>query len=108
MRYPEKLKIGDTIGICAPSSGTVEPDKLEKLDKAIEQFKELGYKVIETASVRSDVQGRSAPGNIRAKEFMDLWEDDDVKLIIYAGGGDFLMEMLDYIDFSKLKKSKSK
>ena len=46
MRYPEKLKIGDTIGICAPSSGTVEPDKLEKLDKAIEQFKELGYKVI--------------------------------------------------------------
>jgi len=108
MRYPEKLKIGDTIGICAPSSGTVEPDKLERLDKAIEQFKGLGYKVIETASVRSDVQGRSAPSNIRAKEFMELWENDEVKLIIYAGGGDFLMEMLDYIDFSKLKKSKPK
>ena len=108
MRYPEKLKIGDTIGICAPSSGTVEPDKLERLDKAIEQFKVLGYKVIETASVRSDVQGRSAPSNIRAKEFMELWENDEVKLIIYAGGGDFLMEMLDYIDFSKLKKSKPK
>lgn len=108
MRYPEKLKIGDTIGICAPSSGTVEPEKLEKLDKAIEQFKELGYKVIETASVRKDVQGRSAEGVVRAQEFMELWENKDVKLIIYAGGGDFLMEMLDYIDFSELKKSKPK
>ena len=95
MRYPEKLKIGDTIGICAPSSGTVEPDKLEKLDKAIEQFKKLGYKVIETASVRKDKQGRSAEGVVRAQEFMELWENEDVKLIIYAGGGDFLMEMLD-------------
>ena len=108
MRYPEKLKIGDTIGICAPSSGTVEPYKLERLDKAIEQFKKLGYKVIETASVRKDVQGRSAKGVVRAQEFMELWENDDVKLIIYAGGGDFLMEMLDYIDFSELKKSKPK
>lgn len=108
MRYPEKLKIGDTIGICAPSSGTVEPDKLERLDKAIEQFKKLGYKVIETASARKDVQGRSAPAIVRAKEFMELWENEEVKLIIYAGGGDFLMEMLDYIDFSELKKSKPK
>lgn len=108
MRYPEKLKIGDTIGICAPSSGTVEPDKLERLDKAIEQFKQLGYKVIETASVRKDVQGKSAEGVVRAQEFMELWENEDVKLIIYAGGGDFLMEMLDYIDFSELKNSKPK
>lgn len=108
MRYPEKLKIGDTIGICAPSSGTVEPDKLERLDKAIEQFKQLGYKVLETASVRKDVQGKSAEGVVRAQEFMELWENEDVKLIIYAGGGDFLMEMLDYIDFSELKKSKPK
>ena len=108
MRYPEKLKVGDTIGICAPSSGTVEPDKLERLDKAIEQFKQLGYKVIETASVRKDVQGKSAEGVVRAQEFMELWENEDVKLIIYSGGGDFLMEMLDYIDFSELKKSKPK
>ena len=108
MRYPEKLKIGDTIGICAPSSGTVEPDKLERLDKAIKNLEKMGYKVIETASVRKDEQGRSAKASVRAKEFMELWENEEVKLIIYAGGGDFLMEMLDYIDFSELKKSKPK
>lgn len=108
MRYPESLKIGDTIGICAPSSGVVEPDKLERLDKAIKNLEKMGYKVIETASVRSDIQGRSAKACVRAKEFMELWENEKVKLIIYAGGGDFLMEMLDYIDFSELKKSKPK
>lgn len=108
MRYPEKLKIGDTIGICAPSSGTAEPDKLERLDQAIKNLEKMGYKVIETASVRKDVQGRSAKASVRAKEFMELWENEEVKLIIYAGGGDFLMEMLDYIDFSELKKSKPK
>lgn len=108
MRYPEKLKIGDTIGICAPSSGTAEPDKLERLDQAIKNLEKMGYKVIETASVRSDKQGRSAKACVRAKEFMELWENEEVKLIIYAGGGDFLMEMLDYIDFSELKKSKPK
>lgn len=108
MRYPESLKIGDTIGICAPSSGTAEPDKLERLDQAIKNLEKMGYKVIETASVRSDKQGRSAKASVRAKEFMELWENEEVKLIIYAGGGDFLMEMLDYIDFSELKKSKPK
>ena len=35
MRYPKDLKVGDTIGICAPSAGIVEPEKVKKLDKAI-------------------------------------------------------------------------
>lgn len=108
MRYPQNLKLGDTIGICAPSSGTVEPDKIRRLDKAIKQFEEMGYKVIETASVRKDKQGRSAPAKTRANEFMNLWKNEDVKLIIYAGGGDFLMEMLDEIDFETLKNSTPK
>ena len=30
MNYPEKLKIGDTIGICAPSDGISEPEKIEQ------------------------------------------------------------------------------
>lgn len=108
MRYPEKLKKGDTIGICAPSSGTVEPEKIEKLDKAIKQLEQMGYKIIETTSVRKDRKGRSAPAKIRAKEFMELMENQEVKLILYAGGGDFLMEMLDELDFEKLSNMKPK
>lgn len=108
MRYPQSLKKGDTIGICAPSKGAAEPEKIEDLEKAIKQLKNMGYKVIETASVRKDEKGRSAPAKVRAEEFMELWENDEVKLIIYAAGGDFLMEMLDYLDFDKLKNSTPK
>lgn len=104
MRYPENLKIGDTIGICAPSAGIIQPEKIEKLNKAIKQLEEMGYKVIETRSVRKDEKGRSTTAKQRAVEFMELWKNEEVKLILYAGGGDFLMEMLDEIDFENLKK----
>ena len=32
MNYPENLKPGDLIGICAPSAGIVKPEKIEKQD----------------------------------------------------------------------------
>ena len=108
MRYPENLKIGDTIGICAPSAGIAESEKIEKLEAAEKQLKEMGYKIKETKSVRKDENGRSASGKIRAKELMELLEDDDVKLIICATGGDFLIDILDYFDFEKLKNIKPK
>lgn len=103
MNYPEKLKIGDTIGICAPSAGIIKPEKIEKLDAAIKQLKSMGYKILETKSVRCDENGRSASAEIRAKEFMELLENTEIKLIIFASGGDFLCEMIDYLDFEKIK-----
>ena len=45
MRYPENLKIGDTIGICAPSAGIAESEKIEKLEAAEKQLKEMGYNI---------------------------------------------------------------
>lgn len=108
MNYPENLKFGDTIGICSPSDGIVKPEKIEKLDVAINALKQMGYKVIETDSVRKSVKGRSASAKVRAKEFMELLENKDVKLIIFASGGDFLCEMLDYLDWEKLKTLKPK
>lgn len=108
MRYPENLKIGDTIGICAPSAGIAESEKIQKLEAAEKQLKEMGYKIKETKSVRKDENGRSASGKIRAKELMELLEDDEVKLIICATGGDFLIDILDYLDFEKLKNIKPK
>ena len=108
MRYPESLKKGDYIGICAPSAGIVKEEKIKRLDLAIQQLKEIGYNVIETPSVRKDENGRSASPQKRADEFMELLNDEKVKLIIFATGGDFLCEMLDYLDFEKIKEIKPK
>lgn len=108
MKYPENLQKGDTIGICAPSAGIIEDEKKEKLEKAEKQLIKMGYKIKETESVRKDEKGRSATGKIRAKELMELLEDDNVKLIICATGGDFLIDILEYLDWEKLKNMKPK
>ncbi len=108
MNYPEKLKKGDLIGICAPSEGISEEEKIKKLEKAEAQLVQLGYRVIETESVRLEEKGRSCSAKQRAEEFMGLWENEEVKLILCAAGGDFLCEMLDYLDFDKINQSKPK
>lgn len=108
MNYPENLKKGDTIGICAPSGGITKKAGIKRLEAAEKQLQEMGYRIIETESVRKEERGRSAPGKQRAKEFMQLLENDEVKLIIFATGGDFLVEILEYLDFKKIKTLKPK
>ena len=63
MNYPENLKKGDTIGICAPSGGISKPEKIQELEKAIQQLEEMGYKIIETESVRKEEKGRREDRN---------------------------------------------
>ena len=108
MNYPEKLKKGDTIGICAPSGGIAEKEDILQLELAENQLRKMGYKIIETKSVRKETKGRSASGKEKAKEFMELLENEEVKLIIFAAGGDFLIEIFDYLDFEKIKDLKPK
>lgn len=104
MRYPKMLQKNDIIGICAPSDGITDEFKIKRLEQAKKNLNKLGYRVIETESVRKSNKGRSSTAGKRKEEFMELMENDEVKLILYAGGGDFLMEMLDELDFEKLKK----
>ena len=102
MRYPTTLNIGDTIGICAPSSGAPGDILSARLDNAICNIKALGYNVIETASVRNDTKCVSADSRTRAIEFMELYDNPDITAILPPWGGEFLMDMLPYLDFNKL------
>ena len=108
MNYPEFLKVGDTIGITAISKGIYEDYKQKRLDNAIKYLEEKGFKVIETPNVRKWQNGRSSTGSERAKEFMELWKNENVKAIIMAAGGDYAIEMLDYLDLEELRKYKTK
>jgi len=102
MKYPRLLQKGDTIGICAPSSGPSGDMLPKRLDNAISNIKALGYNVIETASVRSDIKCVSADGATRVVEFMSLYENPDVAAILPPWGGEFLMDILPLLDFEKL------
>ena len=91
--YPEKIKEGDTVAITAVSM----PANKEKIDIAIKEIEKLGLKVIETPNVRKDGIVSSS-GQERANELLELYKNPDVKYIISARGGEFLMEMLPYLD----------
>ena len=64
MNYPKKLKKGDTIGICAPSGGITKEVDIKKLEYAEKNLQNMGYKIIETQSVRNEYRGRSATVSI--------------------------------------------
>ncbi len=100
MQYPQFLNEQDIIGICAPSAGT--GNKLEDYEKALNTLKKH-FNILETAHVRNDGI-RSANASIRALEVMELAKDDKVKMVLCARGGDFLFEILPYLDFEELAK----
>lgn len=105
MIYPKYLKKGDVIGIAAPSDGNKRDTDYKRLDNGKLKLHARGYKVIETASVRTSEKGRSADAITRAKEFEELLDNKEVSLIASAKGGDFLMEMLSKLDFDKVVKN---
>ena len=102
MKYPTRLKKGDTIGVCSPSSGVPGEVLSRRLNNAIRNVRALGYDVIETASVRCDDKCVSTSSEVRAAEFMRLYENPDVAAIIPPWGGEFLMDMLPYLYFDKI------
>ena len=103
IKYPSPLKKGDTIGICAPSSG-VTGFFANKLELAIKNLNELGYKYIESPSLKQNYKAVSADSKTRYEEFISLYKNPEVKAIIPPWGGEFLMDMLPYIDFEIIEK----
>lgn len=101
MKYPKLLKLGDTIGICAPSCG-VPNNHHNRLENAIANIESLGYKTIESESVRNANKCVSADSVTRTAEFMDLYNNPKVTAIIPPWGGEFLMDMLPYLDLADL------
>lgn len=95
MIYPEFPEKGSVIGICAPSAGV--GGKLESFDMSLDVLRGEGFGIIETDSVRSDGYP-SAPAAARGSEFNRLFGRPDISSVICASGGDFVLEMLPYID----------
>lgn len=105
MIYPSFLKENDIIGVTAPSDGVTDPIRLNRLDNAIKSFQKENFKVIETKSVRTSNKGKSARSEIQVKELEELYKNKEVKAIFSVGGGEFLLEILPYLDFNIIKKN---
>lgn len=102
MLYPRFLEKNDIIGITAPSQGV--GDHLESFKKSIKTLEEYGYKIKETASVRNKGMV-STTGEKRSQELDEVITDKNVKMIICASGGDFLLDMLPTINWKNIKQN---
>lgn len=105
MIYPANLEKGKKIGVTATSAGFDNEVDYRRLENAINHFEKLGYPVITTPNVRTCYKGRSSDGKTRVDELNKLVTDPNVRVIFAVTGGDFLMEMLSYIDFDIIKEN---
>lgn len=105
MIYPKFIKEQGTIGVTAPSRGITNELDLKRLESAIKNLNEKGFNVIETENVRTDILGRSSSKEERAKQLESLFLDKKVDAIISASGGDFLMEMIPYLNYEVIKNN---
>ena len=105
MIYPEFIRERDTIGVSAPSAGLTKPLRINTLNNAVKKFEEKGYEILLTPNVRKNEDGVSSSATIRSLELASLYQNKDVKAIICATGGEFLVEMLSCFDFSVVQKN---
>lgn len=99
--YP-LLGQGATIGVTAPSSG-VREDLHDLLKQACLRMEEKGFGVIRGETVWKQDKARSAPARVRAAEFNNMMQDENIDMIIPPWGGELLIELLEYIDWSNMK-----
>lgn len=105
MIYPKFLTNNSTIGITAPSDGKTDKLDLIRLDNAYNKLKKIGYNIKETNSVRNSINGRSNNAKARALELEELYIDKDIDIIISASGGEFMMEILPYLNYKIIKNN---
>ncbi len=101
MKYPKFLDKESTLGVVALSAGV--GDELDEYKKSISNLENY-FKVVETASVRN--QGaRPADGVTRANELDKLVLDKDIDMVMCACGGDFLYEILPYVNLNNIRNN---
>lgn len=103
MLIPERLKKGDTIGIIAPSAPMTEED-LDEFNASILLMEASGYQIKIGKYVFSNTTGYGATAKEKAEDFNHMVQDDTVKMIWCARGGNNSNSIFDLIDYEEIKK----
>jgi len=101
MIYPSKLQKGDIIALVAPSSPISEAD----LQKCIQQVENMGYIPHYSHSVLSHTAYLAGTDEERAKDFMQHFENKEVKAVWAVRGGYGAARMAPYLDLEIIKKN---
>ena len=101
---PSKLKIGDTIGVVAPSSPIIG-DNIDELNKAKEIVERSGFKVKYSKNIFSNTNGYSSTAREKAEDINAMFADKEVKMIWCAKGGNNSNSTFEYLDYELIKKN---
>ena len=109
MKYPKPLQKKETIGFVAPSFGcNIEPYHTA-FESAQKKFKEKGYSLdIGPNCYLGEGIGISNTPQLCGKELTESYISTDNQAIISCGGGELMCEILDYVDFEKIKQAEPK
>lgn len=96
MKYPKKLKKGNTIGIVCPSSAISE----ERTKACKTVLEEMGFKVKLADNLSTNYAGYMAgDGKVRGEWINKMFADKEVDAIICARGGDGGSRAMEYLDY---------
>ena len=97
----DKLQLGDTIGIVAPASG----ERKEVIDNGIAYLKKLGFHTKIGAHLYDKYGFLAGNDKSRAADFMEMFLDPNVKMVMCMRGGYGSMRIIDYIDMEIIKNN---
>lgn len=101
---PEKLKLGDTIGVVSSSEPILE-DRMVDIESSIKFFEGLGLKVKLGRHLANNELGYGTTPQNKAQDFNDMFNDREVKAIFCACGGYNVNSVFDYLDFEIIKNN---
>ncbi|MGN0733122.1 MAG: LD-carboxypeptidase [Emergencia sp.] len=102
MKYPEKLKNGDTVGLICTSSCISE----ERKAQCEETVRQLGFNVKTADNVTVDLAGYMAgDGKERAEWVNRMFADPEVKGIFCIRGGDGSSRIMEHLDYEMIRNN---
>ena len=104
MIIPERLKVGDKIGVVAPSDPIIG-DNIEEIKKAKEILENDGFIVEFSKNLFSNIHGYSASAKEKAQDINEMFSRKDIKMIWCAKGGQNSNSVFDYLDFNIIKEN---
>ncbi|MFU0824885.1 S66 family peptidase [Clostridium sp.] len=104
MKYVDKLKAGDSIGIFSPSS-PITYSCPKRFERAKKYLQEKGFKIIEGNLTGKHDFYRSGSIKERAEELNELIRNPEVKCIMSTIGGMNSNSILPYIDYEAFKRN---
>ena len=109
MRYPDFLSKNGTIGFVAPSFGAATEPYLSAFRHAQEKFRAMGYSTDPGPNVyKGDGIGISTDPESCGDELTRWYCSEKNDALISVGGGELMCEILDYVDFEKIRNAQPK